>query len=507
MEKTETMREKTAGRPATGLVWTVLLASFWLAGPAPAAPSGLGAQTSIAHGVGGFVGRMTVSPDHGVVGTPISVEATGLPPNESFDLAWRTVEGSWRVADGSYHGRRYEPSSYLVAHVKSDGSGRLAAHFDAPKDFGFSHDVVLQQNDRLFTQAAFSIDMSIKISPDHGPVGTPIHVDVQGIGWRELENSWLLLYDNNFTGWMSAVSTSGSASFTIPATGRPGEHLLEILHGEFTFPYRNMQQNPEPGRPRTTLPFVVTAGDAVLPPAAAKQRLSKVERLPAAGALTVSPPFAAVGDPLTVEGSGLKPGKTYELSWSSVTGNRVDGGGWQGSTKLAAHDAADASGQVAFHFKTPDDLGGSHILSVADVNATPAKGTAWISPTALPLDIDKGPVGTTFDIHLKGVGWTETGNIYTVVYDNSYIGYACAFNSQGDIQIFLHATGSPGWHFIDLYPAIYKGQETQPNNFLLPQLTFAADHPGEDLPAFHFAFEVTPAHRAEAGPAGSVEPN
>jgi hypothetical protein len=25
----------------------------------------------------------------------------------------------------------------------------------------------------------------------------------------------------------------------------------------------------------------------------------------------------------------------------------------------------------------------------------------------------------------------------------------------------------------------------------LPQLTYADDHPGEDLPAFHFAFEVT----------------
>ena len=28
------------------------------------------------------------------------------------------------------------------------------------------------------------------------------------------------------------------------------------------------------------------------------------------------------------------------------------------------------------------------------------------------------------------VGWSETANIVHVVYDNSYIGYACAFNSQ-----------------------------------------------------------------------------
>ena len=94
-------------------------------------------------------------------------------------------------------------------------------------------------------------------------------------------------------------------------------------------------------------------------------------------------------------------------------------------------------------------------------------------------------------MHLKGVGWTESANIYTVVYDNSYIGYACAFNSQGDVQIPLEATGDPGWHFIDLYPAIYRGEEQRPRNFLIPQLTYAADHPGEDLPHFRFAFEVT----------------
>jgi hypothetical protein len=76
------------------------------------------------------------------------------------------------------------------------------------------------------------------------------------------------------------------------------------------------------------------------------------------------------------------------------------------------------------------------------------------------------------------VGWTETANIYTVVYDNNYIGYACAFNSQGDVEIFLKASGEPGWHFIDLYPAIYKGKETRPLNFRIPQLSYAHDHPG-----------------------------
>jgi len=46
-------------------------------------------------------------------------------------------------------------------------------------------------------------------------------------------------------------------------------------------------------------------------------------------------------------------------------------------------------------------------------------------------------------------------------------------------------------HFIDLCPGIYKGTEARPKNFQIPHLTYAADHPGEDLPAFRYAFDVT----------------
>ena len=75
--------------------------------------------------------------------------------------------------------------------------------------------------------------------------------------------------------------------------------------------------------------------------------------------------------------------------------------------------------------------------------------------------------------------------------DNNYIGYACAFNSLDDVEILLHATGEAGLRFIDLYPTIDNGKETRPLDFHIPQLSYADDHPGEDLPRFRFAFEVT----------------
>ncbi|HXQ53266.1 MAG TPA: hypothetical protein VN802_19400 [Stellaceae bacterium] len=455
-----------------------------------APPDALGPAAPLAEAQGGFVGSMTLAPEHGPAGTPVTVTAAGLPADQPVDLVWRTVEGRWNVAGAEYHGRTYAPEAYRIAALRSDAAGHLAATFAAPDDFGFAHDVTLQQGARLLTQAAFSIDMAVKLQSASGPAGGPIAIDVTGIGWRELENSWLLRYDNSFTGWISAVTTRGAAHFAIPATGAPGTHVLEVMHGEFTFPYLNPQQNPEPDRPRFGLLYTITPDPPVLPPDPAQQAQTAIGGLPAAGALVAEPRFASVGRDDVVRGSGLTPGKDYELTWGTVTGNRVKQGGWEESARPIARATADASGAAAFRFAVPDDLGGAHAVAVKDGDRVLA-GNVVIATTALPLDVARGPAGTKFTVHLKGVGWTETANIYTIVYDNNYVGYACGFNSQGDVTIQLSASGEPGWHFIDLYPAIYKGQENRPNNFRIPQLTYAADHPGEDLPHFRFAFEVT----------------
>jgi hypothetical protein len=267
--------------------------------------------------------------------------------------------------------------------------------------------------------------------------------------------------------------------------------VLEILHGDFTFPYRNMQQSPEPDRPRFVRHFTIMPGEAILPPPPAQQTQTAVRRLPAPGALVVEPAFSPIGAAVVVRGDGFSPHETYNLLWNSVTGNRVSGSGWVASSRIVATATTDGDGRIAFRFETPDDLGGAHEVWLEEEGAAKKSGTHWIAPSALPLDVASGPAGTPFRIHLKGVGWTETANIYTVVYDNAYVGYACGFNSNGDVEIFLQATGEPGWHFIDLYPAIYKGAEGRPINLRIPQLTYADDHPGEDLPRFRFAFRIT----------------
>jgi len=451
----------------------------------------LGPEVALTAPSGGYVGQLRIAPERGPAGTPVTVTGEGFPAAQEFEIVWRTVKGAWKVANGEYHGREYTPVAYRIATVKSDPSGRIAHGFTAPEDFGFWHDVVIEQGNRLLTQVAFHLDMTVKLAgAAGGPAGTPIAIEVQGIGWRELEGSWVLLYDNKFTGFVSAVTTGGTARFTIPATGHAGRHIVEIQHSDFGSPYRNTQQSPVSQRPTFRLDFTVTPGAPVLPLPPAQQAQKTVRTLPPQGDLVAAAAFSGIGEAAVVRGAGFDAGKSYRLNWNTIVGNRMTAGAWEERAHVIAESKADAQGGMEFRFKVPDDLGGAHALWV-DLGGAKKHGAYWIAPTALPLDVARGPVGTTFRVRLKGVGWSETANIYTVVYDNATSGYACAFNSQGDIEIIMQATGEPGWHFIDLYPAIYKGRETRPNNYRLPQLTYADDHPGEDLPRFRFAFEVT----------------
>jgi hypothetical protein len=443
-----------------------------------------------------YIGQFSLNPAQGPAGTVVSASGSGFEPNSKLDIVWQGFQGSWNTnSDGEFHGRDFQDKLEPEATITTDTAGSFEAVFTVPEGFGFIHDVLVQKDGTVVNKAGFEVEMQASISPSSGPVGTPITIDLNGVGWRPLENSWMVLYDNKFTGWISSVTTGGNARAIIPAAGAPGKHIVQIVHGSSTFPYMNMQQSPQPDRPSWIFEFTLTEGTAVLPPPAQNQSLP-VETGTAPSntntpVLWTDPASAPVGTPVTLRGSGLPAGKSVELLWFRVKGSRVSGQGWaEDSTSLGTVNV-DANGEVTFAFQALDDLGGPHRIEAQLDGQKVAETGFTITPSAFALTPASGPAGTIMTIHLKGIGWTETANIYTIVYDNAYIGYACGFNSQGDVTVYLPATGELGWHFIDLYPGVYKGEDMQwTNDFRIPQLTYT-DHPGENLPVFHFAFQVT----------------
>jgi len=445
-----------------------------------------------------YVGEVNLTPSRGEAGTAVTIRGAGFDSGSQLAIVWNTVSGSWKLegtANEEFKGRAFDLVRRPMTSAAVGGDGTFSASFEAPVDFGFSHDVTVERGDVLLNKAAFRLEPRVSITPTSGPPGTPITITMEGVGWGNLENSWLVTYDNQFTGLLSSVTTGGTAVAEIPATGELGQHRIRVVHGSFTVPYLNMEQSPRPDRPTFNLDFEVTDGAPVLPPAADDQALPAQPAPVPSGqgpAIWADVASGTVGSPVTVFGRGFAAGANVSVTWSTVIGNRVGGSGWDESTGDVFQVTAGADGTFESAWTVPDDLGGPHRLGATVGGAALAETSLTITPSIVSAVTATAAQGSEILIHLKGVGWTETANIYNLVYDNGFLGYVCGFNSQGDVLIRLPAAGSVGWHFIDLYPGIYKGEDAPGvQNFRIPQLTAVDDHPGERLPVFRLAFEVT----------------
>jgi len=466
--------------------------------PAPAAAT-TGAVASAEAAAVPFVGKLAVEPKEGNAGTEVTATGSGLPANTPLQLNWTTVDGSWILKGDfqeEFHGRDYKERAINLAAVQTDAGGSFQARFKAPAGFGFDHNVsvVDPATGKLLTRTNFFVKMQVSMLNASGPQGTPINFDIKGIGYKAYENSWVVLYDNKVTGWVPSVLSGGNAQFSIPATGAPGRHQIVINHGWASVGYLNPSQTPAAGQRAWYFEFTITPGAPVLPAPAETQGLKPEPGVAPGGtgaAVWTDPATGPINTPVRLLARGLTPGAAVELTWWRMVGNRVAGQWKQNSVSLGKATVA-ADGTLALEFKAPDDLGGAHRIEAAVGDKVVATGSFTLTPSVLAIAPQQVKAGQQFEVHLKGVGWTETANIYTLVYDNAYVGFGCGFSSQGDVTINLPAAGEPGLHYVDLYPAIYKGEDAAGvYNFRTPMLTGDKEHPHERLPIFHLAFAVT----------------
>lgn len=199
-----------------------------------------------------------------------------------------------------------------------------------------------------------------------------------------------------------------------------------------------------------------------------------------------------VGEPVTLTASRLPSETEVELIFNTMRGSRVSGNGFGEEKTSLGKAITDNEGKLSYDFTIPDDLGGiPHRIDLIAKNEIYGQTYLRILPSIISMEPKSGPIGTKINITIKGGGWTEFDNAYYLTYDNAYTGYLCAFNSKGDLTFDVVATGSPGYHLIDLYPGIYKQEVKDTDMTLIPQLTYSTDHPGSAMPAIRLAFEVT----------------
>ena len=356
----------------------------------------------------------------------------------------------------------------------------------------------------------FLLQRTVTLSPKQGPVGTPITVTVNGMGSPTYESVGSVLYDNHYAGAVSANTTRGWTQFTIRASGKPGVHVISYEGSSHTVPYLNMDQSPVPWTAAHKLTFRITK-DAGAPkptldwPAAIQPTMNERTTFVPANVVASSSATARLDSTsgqilskVNVTASGLTPNVTAALQWTSVVGNRVNCTGtcWNFVNQQLGTAQVGADGTLKAPVRVPDGLGGWHAVQIVQNGQIKAQVSYYVkrSFVSIPKTVK---AGESFIVEIKGVGWTQIDNTVAVTYDNSYIGYACGFNSNGYVRIQLTATGDPGTHLIDLYPLLYTQQPAYPYSQLgmVPLLGYANDAPGlaagYDLPAYRLAITVT----------------
>ena len=458
---------------------------------------------------------LKTSPERGPGGTNFTVTGEGLQPSTSIEFVWLTAGGSYKTElinnEVQYVDREWADQSIPLGPVTSDAQGKLSADFTAPDDFFGAHDIYALVDGKQAAKAGFWIERTFEISPHQGPVGTPIKVRVTGLGNRAYTSTGAIRYDNNYMGFVSATTTRGTAEFEIRAAGPVGDHVVMFDGASHAVPYLNIEQSPVAYIGSFRVPFRVTADNGAPANALEWPDAARVNTDPALARTTLgvapvaaddavqavlSPGTGPINSTHTLEVSGLPAGTKVDLKWVNVSGNRVIGG-WDLTEEELGKATASAAGTVSTRITAPDTLGGWHAIRLVSGDKLLAEVPYFVERSIASVTPQRVKAGETFTVTVKGIGWTQLDNGVAIMYDNSYIGMACGFASNGDVTLLMTATGEPGTHLIDLYPMIYDGgQGKYPWQYNLPMLTFATDHPslglGYRIPAMHLAIEVVP---------------
>ena len=440
--------------------------------------------------------KLSLTCDKPIVGAEVHVTGEGLPAGQPVELQWGTVNGGWVVED-YYHfkGKKYREVTSPIGTFNTDSSGRLDARFTIPEDYGGVHEVTALVHGKPLAQNGIEVTQSFEMTPASGPVGTPIELRVKGLGWRTMESTWVVNWDNHAVGFVSAAGTHGSAVARFRASGPIGDHPVKIYSGYQAQSYLNYEQAPNAYLPRPEFTFHTTAGRTASPASYIEPYAPQPVPMPEVqitnANFNVSPTQGPVGTHVLLKGEGFPAGGVFQIVWQTFVGSRVSGNGFEPRESALGDVKVAGDGRIEAPVVIPDDLGGLHGLALRNGEKTIALAHFVIETSIAGMTPASGPVGTPITIHLKGVGWTEYDNIYVATYDNAYMGYVCGFNSHGDVVIHFTAAGAPGTHLIDLFPGIYQGPSSEPQLlYRQPQLTYAEDHPGNKIPALHFKFEV-----------------
>ena len=124
----------------------------------------------------------------------------------------------------------FSPEVMSLGESKTNKAGELTFEFPVPDDLGgLEHLIDLRIGEEVYGQAYLRILPSIvSISPEEGPPGTQVMMEIKGSGWTEFDNALAFLYDNKYNGYICGFNSQGTVKLPFVASGEPGYHAIDI---------------------------------------------------------------------------------------------------------------------------------------------------------------------------------------------------------------------------------------------------------------------------------------
>lgn len=432
-----------------------------------------------------------MSSEEAEVGDRVEVSGEGLPEGCSFQLLWRSHTVDWdmeRRADGviwrRFFGFKHREVQSILAGVNTGTNGEFSQEIRVPEDFGGLHDVYLIGEKRRVNKVGIRVVPGFEVTSTSGPLGSPIRVTARGLPLPVADSvdnpPYHVYYDNKYTGLISPVTPRGTASFTIPATGTPGRHVVDVERCPFGNAHSYRQTHigliSLPGTPDLSWNFELTEGEPNLPlpideqvppPVTRNEKVLNREEEPN---LSTAERAIPVSGSVRVEGRGFPPRADVKLVWTGLEGSNLREERFSERDALVVWAEATSEGRLEAEMSpSPATVqGGPHPIYAYVDGEKVGTTSIIVLPRFKELPADSGPGGTEITINGEGVGWNEVWNQVTILYDNSYIGYVCGGDIPGIVEGKLRATGQPGWHIIDLYPTIQKQRNFADEAFEIP---------------------------------------
>jgi len=157
---------------------------------------------------------ITLSPDTGVPGTPVSVRGGNFTAGAWVDVYYY-VDATQRIP---------------VAEVKADYDGDFRVKFEVPESCKGRHKVRAEVNATFYAEQEFTVVPGLTISPVEGSVATNVTVEGHGFGEKEKNIELLFYLDGNYTAVVRNITADEDGwwrrSFQVPSSAR-GSHKID----------------------------------------------------------------------------------------------------------------------------------------------------------------------------------------------------------------------------------------------------------------------------------------